>query len=99
MVTRGSLTSSLSHLLQNYLNTSQSLNHGNMCQGENVTSSVTIQGDDPPYPRVGVSVQSAVRMENVDNFNGNLKNGVTNDAMSCVADMWPWESHAASVTK
>ncbi|XP_027154733.1 basic leucine zipper 9-like isoform X2 [Coffea eugenioides] len=100
MVTRGSLTSSLSHLLQNYLSTPESLNNANMCRGENVSTIVTVRGVDPTYPDVGVSVQnSAARMGNVDNFNGDLKNGVTNDAMICMADLWPWESHAGSVTK
>ncbi|KAL3498215.1 hypothetical protein ACH5RR_040947 [Cinchona calisaya] len=73
MVTRGSLTSSLSHLLQNYLNTSQSLSNGNICRGENVSTTITVRGGDPPH-HLGVSGQNfAVQMENVDNLNGNLK--------------------------
>lgn len=111
MVARGSLTSSLSHLLQNYLNTSQTFGNTttNMSRLDNVSPTITIRGDNPraypPPPPFGVSGQNAaVGLQNADNLNNNsntnsIKNGVSGDAVSCISDMWPWESHVSSASK
>ncbi|KAI3690333.1 hypothetical protein L2E82_48313 [Cichorium intybus] len=46
MVARGSLTSSLSHLLQNHLTTPQIFNNQNMSRMGNVSPTITVRGDD-----------------------------------------------------
>ncbi|CAN4075794.1 unnamed protein product [Withania somnifera] len=96
MVARGSLTStSLSHLLQNYLNTPQSLSTNNnnnnnnniMCRLDNVSPTITVHAED-------------AWIENVNAFNRNFKNGSMSDAVSCVtSDVWSWESHVPSISK
>lgn len=97
MVTRGSLTSSLSHLLQNYLNTPQSLGTGNnnnnnnnntMCRLDNVSPTITVPGEDSWGPISGLNPMIGV--ENVNAFNRNFKNGAMSDAVICVSDVWPW---------
>lgn len=77
-----------------------------MSRMENVSPTITIRGDNPgAYPPLGVSGQNAAvgGLENADNLNNNntnsIKNGVSGDAVSCITDMWPWESHVSSVTK
>ncbi|MCD7446376.1 hypothetical protein HAX54_005984 [Datura stramonium] len=99
MVARGSLTSSLSHLLQNYLNTPQSLgtnNGGNnnnnnniMCRLDNVSPTITVPGEDSWGPISGQNPMIAV--ENVNALNRNFKNGTMSDAVSCVSDVWSWD--------
>ncbi|KAM3270714.1 bZIP transcription factor RISBZ4 [Capsicum chacoense] len=96
MVARGSLTSSLSHLLQNYLNTPQSLgtttttnnNNNTMCRLDNVSSTITVPGEDS----WGV-ISSQNSMIGVDNNNVNAfnQNGAMSDTVSCVSDVWSWE--------
>ncbi|KAI7999163.1 Basic leucine zipper 9 [Camellia lanceoleosa] len=94
MVARGSLTSSLSHLLQNHLTTPQSFNSQNMCGLGNVSPTITVGGDDVSYPGMTVSVKnSTLGLENGDAFNGSVKNGIVSEATSCVSDNWLWESH------
>lgn len=96
MVARGSLTSSLSHLLQNYLNIPPSLgtnnnnnnnnNNSTMCRFDNVSPTITVPGEDSwgaisgQNPMIGV--------ENVNAFN---RNGTMSDAVSCISDVWSWE--------
>ncbi|KAL2490105.1 bZIP transcription factor RISBZ4 [Forsythia ovata] len=88
MVARGSLTSSLSHLLQNYLNTPQALMNNNIGRMDIVSPTIAIQGDDnASYPGITDSTQ----LENSNTFNGT--NGVISDTVGCVSDIWPWESH------
>ncbi|KAL2489874.1 bZIP transcription factor RISBZ4 [Forsythia ovata] len=88
MVARGSLTSSLSHLLQNYLNTPQTLMNNNIGRMDIVSPTIAIQGDDnASYPGITDSTQ----LENSNTFNGT--NGVISDTVGCVSDIWPWESH------
>ncbi|KAL4564987.1 hypothetical protein LXL04_029067 [Taraxacum kok-saghyz] len=79
MVARGSLTSSLSHLLQNHLTTPQLFNNQNMSRMGNVSPTITVRGDDHPGPGQHVMVGHA------DIF----KNGISSDAGSCVSDIWP----------
>lgn len=101
MVTRGSLTSSLSHLLQNHLNsTPQSFGGHNIARVSNVSPSITMHGDDASYPGLTGSGQtSTLGVEHVDAFNGNFKNGIISDAVSCASEIWPWGSHASTMSK
>lgn len=110
MVARGSLTSSLSQLLQNHLNNPhQSFSTGqnnNMSRVANVSPTITVRGDDGSStypPGLTVSGQnSTIVLENVDattTFNGNVKNGIISDSVSCASEMWPWESHVPTISK
>ncbi|XP_022866171.1 basic leucine zipper 9-like [Olea europaea var. sylvestris] len=94
MVARGSLTSSLSHLLENYLNTPQTFMNSNMIQMDNM--SPTISYDDTLYPCL---TSSAIGHENAEAFNGSASNAVMSDAVSCMSEIWPWESRAAPGSK
>ncbi|GFY96716.1 basic leucine zipper 9 [Actinidia rufa] len=87
MVARGSLKSSWSRLLQNHLGTSQSFN---MCRiGGNVSPTITVGGgDDVSFP--GITQNSNLGVENADAINGNVKNGIISDAVSCVSENWSW---------
>lgn len=100
LVTRGSLTSSLSHL-QNHLNsTPQSFGGHNIARVSNVSPSITVHGDDASYPRLtGSGLTSTLGVEHVDAFNGNFKNGIISDAVSCASEIWPWGSHASTMSK
>ncbi|CAI9775658.1 unnamed protein product [Fraxinus pennsylvanica] len=96
LVARGSLTSSLSHLLQNYLNTPQTFTNINIGRMDIVSPTITIQGDDiASYPGIIDSTQ----LENSNTVNGSATNGVITDTVGCVLDMWPWESHVVPVSK
>lgn len=96
LVARGSLTSSLSHLLQNYLNTPQTFTNINIGRMDIVSPTITIQGDDiASYPGIIDSTQ----LENSNTFNGSATNGVITDTVGCVLDMWHWESHVAPESK
>ncbi|CAK9141716.1 unnamed protein product [Ilex paraguariensis] len=64
MVARGSLTPSLTHLLQNHLNTQQSFRNQSTSRVGNVSPTITI-----------------------------------GDAGSCASEIWPWESHAPTMSK
>ncbi|KAH6790955.1 hypothetical protein C2S53_009433 [Perilla frutescens var. hirtella] len=93
MVARGSLTSSLSHLLQNYLNTPQDYMNNNMNRMDHsIPPLMAARADDnSPY--------SAVGLENPESFSSNVSNGVVADAVSRLPDMWTWESHVDPVSK
>lgn len=111
MVARGSLTSSLSHLLQNYLNsTAQSFStttsttttsSTNICsQLENVSPTITIpRGENHPsaasYHILGVSEQNnnATVVGHLENVENSLKNNGGGDTVSCISDIWNWDSH------
>ncbi|KAL2517417.1 Basic leucine zipper 9 [Abeliophyllum distichum] len=87
MVARGSLNSSLSHLLQNYLNTPQIFMNTNISRMDNISSTITFHGDDHTlYPRL---TSSAIGHENAETFNGSISNGVMSDAASGLSAMWP----------
>lgn len=83
MVARGSLTSSLSHLLQNYLTTPQ--DYINSSGG--IPPLMGGRADDgSPY-----SGSAAVGLDqNPESFGSN---GVVGDAVSRLPDMWTWEAH------
>lgn len=96
MVARGSLTSSLSHLLQNHLTTPQMFNSQNMSRMGNVSPTITVRGDDHgSHPGLSVPGQHVMvgLGTNPDIFNSNVKNGISSDAGSCVSDIWPLDSH------
>lgn len=101
MVARGSLTStSLSHLLQNYLNTPQPLgtNNNNLCRLDNVSPTITVPGEDAWSAISGQN--PVIGVENVNAFNRNFRNGgAMSDTVSCVSDVWSWESHVPSISK
>ncbi|KAJ8538810.1 hypothetical protein K7X08_030106 [Anisodus acutangulus] len=103
MVARGSLTSSLSHLLQNYLNTPQSLgtnnnnNNNNMCRLDNVSPTITVPVEDSWSAISGQNPMIGV--ENVNAFNRNFKNGAMSDPVTCVSDVCFWESLVPSISK
>ncbi|KAK4435664.1 Basic leucine zipper 9 [Sesamum alatum] len=79
MVARGSLTSSLSHLLQNYLNTPQDYTNNNMNPIDNVSPLVSARGDENST-YIGMSINSTTGLANAKTFNRNIANGVISDA-------------------
>lgn len=94
MVARGSLTSSLSHLLQNYLDTPQTFMNSNMIRMDNMSPTITY--DNTLYPGL---TSSAIAHENAETFNGSASNAVMSDAVSGMSEMWLWESHVAPGSK
>ncbi|KAK9077788.1 hypothetical protein SSX86_006126 [Deinandra increscens subsp. villosa] len=92
MLTRGSLTSSLSHLLQNNLTAPQMFNYQNMSRMGNVSPTITVGGDGHgPHPGLPVLWQHmtvGLGTTNPDIFNGNVKNGINSDGGSSVANIW-----------
>ncbi|KAK1367664.1 Basic leucine zipper 9 [Heracleum sosnowskyi] len=102
MVTRGSLTSSISNLLQNHLNTSpQSFGMHNMDRVGNVSPTITVRGDNPSsyHGLTGSGQTSTLEHDNVEHFNGTVDNSIMNEAVSCVSEIWPWESHVPTLSK
>ncbi|XP_071737331.1 basic leucine zipper 9-like isoform X2 [Rutidosis leptorrhynchoides] len=100
MVARGSLTSSLSHLLQNHLATPQLFNGGQTISrmGNNVSPTITVRGDEhvthSGLPIAGQHVLGGLGA-NHDMFNPNVvKNGINSDAGGCVSDIWPLDTHS-----
>ncbi|KAJ0802289.1 putative transcription factor bZIP family [Helianthus annuus] len=94
MLARGSLTSSLSHLLENHLTTSQLFNCQNMSRMGmgNVSPTVTMRGDDHG-PHVGLPVPGQHIMGGLDSnpviYDGNVKNGgINSNGGSCASNMW-----------
>ncbi|KAL7112000.1 hypothetical protein ACP275_05G125200 [Erythranthe tilingii] len=85
MVARGSLTSSLSHLLQNYLNTPQDYMINNINRiDRNVSPTIAAHGEEnSPYN--GIS-ESTVGLGNAD-------------SVGLVPEIWTWESNVAPVSK
>ncbi|XAR69620.1 hypothetical protein NMG60_11001279 [Bertholletia excelsa] len=100
MVTRGSFTPGLNHLLQNHISTPQSFSSHNLGRMGNVSPTITVGGDDITCAGMRVTGQnSTLGLENADTFNGSANNGIISDAMSCVSDNWHWESHIPTVSK
>lgn len=90
LVARGSLTSSLSHLIQNYLSTPEDYMNNNVINRmDNVSPLVSGRGDDnSPYSCV---TDSGIGLENVETFDSNMTNAVTH-----VPEIWTnWESHVS----
>lgn len=107
MVTRGSLTSSISNLLQNHLNTSpQSFGTHNMDRVGNVSPTITVRGENPSYhgltgsgETTGSGQTSTLEHDNVEHFNGTVDNNIMNEAVSCASEIWHWESHVPTMSK
>ncbi|KAI3804591.1 hypothetical protein L1987_26255 [Smallanthus sonchifolius] len=91
MLARGSLTSSLSHLLQNHLTTPHMFNCQNMSRMGNVSPTITVSGDDLG-PHAGLPVPGKHMMVGLGTspgvFTGNVKNGINSDGGSCVSNIW-----------
>ncbi|XP_052209959.1 basic leucine zipper 9-like [Diospyros lotus] len=99
IISRGSLNSSLSHL-QNHLSTPQPFSSHNMPRLGNVTPTITVHGDDVSFSGITVSGQnSTIGLENADTYNGSCTTGNISEALSCVSETWPWESHAPAISK
>ncbi|KAF5774288.1 putative transcription factor bZIP family [Helianthus annuus] len=94
---RGSLTSSLSHLIQNHLTTPQMFNYQNVPRMGNVSPTITVCGDDH-RPHSGLHVPGQHMMAGLgvepDIFNGNANSGISSDGGSCVTEMWPQDAHS-----
>ncbi|KZV19802.1 basic leucine zipper 9 [Dorcoceras hygrometricum] len=98
LVTRGSLTSSLSHLLQNYLNTTPHTcvpNHMNRM--DDLSPIMTACGDENSH--YSAITDSHTGLENGTTLGGNGANGVIGDPGSRVPDVWSWQSHLVPVSK
>lgn len=97
MVARGSLTSSLSHLLQNYLNTPPQdyvINNINRID-RNVSPTIAAHGDDnSPYNGIP---ESTIGIGDAKTFNIDGSDGVIGDHR--VPEIWSWESHVGSLPK
>ncbi|KAI7741316.1 hypothetical protein M8C21_024838 [Ambrosia artemisiifolia] len=95
---RGSLTSSLSHLIQNHLTTPQLFSYQNMSTMGNVSPTITVRGDDHG-PHSGLHVPAQHMMVGLggepDIFNGNANSGISSDGGgSCVTEVWPNDAHS-----
>jgi hypothetical protein len=89
MVSQGSLTSSLSQLLQGHFN---SLQLFDACGLANFSPTVTVHGDDSSYVGTTVSGQNSVlTLENAHTNDVGLSNGIISDSVSCASNMWPEE--------
>ncbi|GFQ03700.1 aig2-like protein [Phtheirospermum japonicum] len=99
MVARGSLTSSLSHLLRNYLNAPQDYTNNNiMNRVDHIAPPIMgARGDDNNSP-----YESSIGHQNAEAFNSNISNApneVIGDAVDRVPEMWTWEAHVNSLSK
>lgn len=96
MLARGPLTSSsLSHLLDNHLTTSQLFSSQNMSRMGmgmgNVSPTITVRGNDHgPHPGLPIPGQDMMvgLGSNPGIFDGNVQNGMNSDGGSCVSDIW-----------
>ncbi|XP_076937647.1 basic leucine zipper 9-like [Bidens hawaiensis] len=89
---RGSLTSSLSHLLQNHLTTPQLFNSQNMSRMGNVSPTITIRGDDHG-PHSGLQVPGQHMMVGLG-VDPDIFSGISSDGGSCVTEIWPHDAHS-----
>ncbi|XP_077217276.1 basic leucine zipper 9-like isoform X2 [Tasmannia lanceolata] len=115
MVARGSLTCSLSHLLQNHTGTPQELlNASNLCRVSEAAPTVAVKD-------IGISVSGQVHiigLRDGENNDGNirnrlnqspalqriaslehLQNRISSEALSCGSEIWAWDSHVNQVSK
>ncbi|XP_019166846.1 PREDICTED: basic leucine zipper 9-like [Ipomoea nil] len=99
MVARGSVNSSLTHLIQNCLTARATVLGNNACRLDNNMSSTMIsvpEGHDSSSVLQRVAIQGPTPtmglQNNVDSYtDSNLKNnnsGVISEVVSCVSDMW-----------
>ncbi|XP_034684516.1 basic leucine zipper 9 [Vitis riparia] len=91
MVARGSVTSSLNHILQTHLSSPQLLSTHNLCRVANVSPTITVRGDDASYPGMTISGHNsaALGLENAEIRNSEIKNRVMSDGVSCASEIWP----------
>ncbi|XP_052170080.1 basic leucine zipper 9 isoform X2 [Diospyros lotus] len=87
MVTRGSLTSSLSNLLQNHLSTPQSTSSHK--------PTMAVHGEDALY----TGMTKPIELESPGAFNDNVKNGILSDGANCSAENWTWVNRVPTVSK
>ncbi|GMG99172.1 hypothetical protein Nepgr_001012 [Nepenthes gracilis] len=98
MVTRGSLSCSLNHLLQSHLSLPpQLLNSQNLQGVTHASPTISVQGDDDTS-FAGIAVPSTIANGNVDTVNGDAKCGVVSDVVGCVSEIWPWGSQVFAAT-
>ncbi|XP_031124969.1 basic leucine zipper 9-like isoform X2 [Ipomoea triloba] len=95
MVTRGSVNSSLSHLIQNCLTAPATLGNNNVCRLDNMCSTIISVPEGLqrlPLIQQGGPTPTMRLQNNVDSYtDSNLKNnnnGVMSEVVSCVSDMW-----------
>ncbi|KAJ0968688.1 hypothetical protein J5N97_021565 [Dioscorea zingiberensis] len=111
LVTRGSLTCSLDHLLQNHLGSVQLLNARQPCRSSEVLPTMQVPGEDL-FNNIGMPADGQVHnvaMQNREAKDGlnqsipgldDLQSRISGEVTSCVTDIWPWESHTPlSITK
>uniref|UniRef100_A0A7N0VCG9 BZIP domain-containing protein n=1 Tax=Kalanchoe fedtschenkoi TaxID=63787 RepID=A0A7N0VCG9_KALFE len=97
MIARGSLTSSLNHLLQTHLSFPQTLmtSHSRLTS---VSPTITIPRDEASFtgillPASGQTTSLAPQASDHSN------NRTMDDVLSCVTDVWPLEPHVPVVSK
>ncbi|XP_051130063.1 basic leucine zipper 9-like [Andrographis paniculata] len=97
MVTRGSLTSSLSHLLQNYLNTPDDYANNNMTNisHNNVSPIIAPRGDNN-FSYTGISPPT-VGLGNSAAFTSSVSTGAV--GADGAPEMWAWDSVVVPVSK
>ncbi|CAM8952840.1 unnamed protein product [Rhodiola kirilowii] len=96
MVARGSLTSSLNHLLQSHLSLPQTMNSHSLNRMTSVSPTITIPGDESSFTGIpSLSGQSTSLGRN----SGNVNHRLMDDVLSCVTDVWPLDSHVPVVSK
>ncbi|KAL8499497.1 hypothetical protein ACS0TY_022445 [Phlomoides rotata] len=94
MVARGSLTSSVTHLLQNYRNTQK--DYGSMSRMDHLVPPI-MRDDYSPFVRVSAELDVGVENHNI--YTNNVSHRVVAGAGSPVPDIWTWESHVDTVSK
>lgn len=92
-VARGSLTTTLSHLLQNYLN----MPHNYMSM-DHAVAPIILPGADHNSPYMGVP-KSTIGLEVFSDAVVSSGLVASIDPVGHVPETWTWESHVASVSK
>nr|GLL49942.1 basic leucine zipper 9-like [Ipomoea trifida] len=88
MVTRGSVNSSLSHLIQNCLTAPAALGNNNVCRLDNMCSTIiSVPEGLQRLPIQQGGPTPTMRLQNTDSSLKN-NNGVMSEVVSCVSDMW-----------
>uniref|UniRef100_A0A7N0U9U6 BZIP domain-containing protein n=1 Tax=Kalanchoe fedtschenkoi TaxID=63787 RepID=A0A7N0U9U6_KALFE len=100
MVARGSLTSSLNHLLQTHLSLPLAMSSHGLNRLANVSPTMTIPGEEASFTgnisAAGQTATSLGQQHSLDHAN----NRIIDDVLSCVTDVWPpLEPHVPVVSK